>query len=54
VGVVRGYEGDVRTVSVPAHKTWGTPGAVIVTLIWLRLAGLSLLFSGELNAEAAP
>lgn len=32
-------------------KTWGTLGAVIVTLIWLWLAGLSLLFSGELNAE---
>jgi membrane protein len=32
-------------------KTWGTLGAVIVTLIWLWIAGLSLLFGGELNAE---
>jgi membrane protein len=32
-------------------KTWGTLGAVIVTLIWLWLAGISLLFGGELNAE---
>jgi membrane protein len=34
-------------------KTWGSLSAVIVTLIWLWLAGLSLLFGGELNAETA-
>jgi membrane protein len=32
-------------------KTWGTLGAVIVTLTWLWPAGISLLFGGELNAE---
>jgi membrane protein len=32
-------------------KTWGTLGAVIVTMIWLWLGGLALLFGGELNAE---
>lgn len=34
-------------------KTWGSLGAVIVTLTWLWLAGISLLFGGELNAETA-
>jgi membrane protein len=33
------------------NKTWGSLAAVIVTLTWLWLAGLSLLFGGELNAE---
>jgi membrane protein len=33
-------------------KTWGTLGAVIVTMTWLWLGGLALLFGGELNAEA--
>ena len=33
-------------------KTWGTIGAVIVTMTWLWLGGLALLFGGELNAEA--
>ena len=33
-------------------KTWGSLAAVIVTLTWLWLAGISLLFGGELNAEA--
>jgi membrane protein len=32
-------------------KTWGTLGAVIVTLTWLWLGGLALLFAGEVNAE---
>jgi membrane protein len=32
-------------------KTWGTLGAVIVTMTWLWLGGLALLFGGELNAE---
>ena len=32
-------------------KTWGTLGAVVVTLVWLWLAGISLLFGGELDAE---
>jgi membrane protein len=32
-------------------KTWGTIGAVIVTMTWLWLGGLALLFGGELNAE---
>jgi len=34
------------------NKTWGTLSAVIVTLTWLWLSGLSLLFGAELNAEA--
>lgn len=33
------------------NKTWGSLAAVIVTLTWLWLAGISLLFGGELNAE---
>ena len=33
------------------NKTWGTLSAVIVTLIWLWLSGLALLFGAELNAE---
>jgi membrane protein len=32
-------------------KTWGTIGAVIVTMTWLWLGGMALLFGGELNAE---
>jgi membrane protein len=32
-------------------KTWGTLGAVIVTMTWLWLGGMALLFGGELNAE---
>ena len=34
------------------EKTWGSLTAVIVTLTWLWLGGLALLFGGELNAEA--
>ena len=34
------------------NKTWGTLSAVIVTLTWLWLSGLSLLFGAEFNAEA--
>jgi membrane protein len=33
------------------EKTWGSLTAVIVTLTWLWLGGLALLFGGELNAE---
>jgi membrane protein len=33
------------------NKTWGSLSAVIVTLTWLWLTGLALLFGGELNAE---
>lgn len=32
-------------------KTWGTIGAVIVTMTWLWLGGIALLYGGELNAE---
>jgi membrane protein len=34
------------------EKTWGSIAGVIVTLTWLWLAGVALLFAGELNAEA--
>jgi membrane protein len=34
------------------NKTWGSLSAVIVTLTWLWLTGLALLFGGEVNAEA--
>jgi len=33
------------------NKTWGSLSAVIVTLTWLWLTGLALLFGAELNAE---
>ena len=33
------------------EKTWGSLAAVIVTLTWLWLGGVALLFGGELNAE---
>jgi membrane protein len=33
------------------NKAWGSFSAVIVTLIWLWLSALALLFGGEVNAE---
>ena len=33
------------------NKTWGTLSAVIVTLTWLWLTGMALLFGAEVNAE---
>jgi membrane protein len=33
------------------NKTWGTLSAVIVTLTWLWLTGIALLFGAEINAE---
>jgi membrane protein len=33
------------------NKTWGSLGAVIVTLTWLWLNSIAILFAAELNAE---
>jgi membrane protein len=33
------------------EKTWGSLAGVIVTLTWLWLGGVALLYGGELNAE---
>jgi membrane protein len=33
------------------NKTWGSLSAVIVTLTWLWLTGVALLFGGEVNSE---
>jgi len=33
------------------NKAWGSLSAVIVTLTWLWLTGIALLFGGEVNAE---
>jgi membrane protein len=33
------------------NKTWGTLSAVIVTLTWLWLSSMALLFGAEINAE---
>jgi len=34
------------------NKTWGSLSAVIVTLTWLWLSSLAILFGAEINAEA--
>jgi membrane protein len=34
------------------NKAWGSLAAVIVTLTWLWLSALALLFGAEVNAEA--
>jgi membrane protein len=34
------------------NKTWGSLSAVIVTLTWLWLSALAILFGAEINAEA--
>ena len=34
------------------NKAWGSLAAVIVTMTWLWLASLALLFGAELDAEA--
>jgi membrane protein len=33
------------------EKTWGTLSAVVVTLLWLWLTSIALLFGAEVNAE---
>ena len=33
------------------NKTWGSLSAVIVTLTWLWLSAVALLFGGEVNSE---
>ena len=33
------------------NKTWGALSAVIVTLTWLWLAAMALLYGAEVNAE---
>ena len=35
------------------NKTWGSLSAAIVTLVWLWLSALALLFGAEVDAEAA-
>ena len=32
------------------NKAWGTLSAVVITLIWLWLTSLALLFGAEVNA----
>lgn len=34
------------------NKTWGSLSAAIVTLVWLWLSGLAILFGAEVDAEA--
>jgi membrane protein len=33
------------------EKTWGTLSAVVVTMLWLWLGAVALLFGAELNSE---
>ena len=33
------------------NKTWGTLSAVIVTLTWLWLSAIAILYGAEVNAE---
>jgi membrane protein len=34
------------------NKSWGALSAVVITLVWLWLTSVSLLFGAEINAEA--
>jgi membrane protein len=34
------------------NKTWGSLSAAIVTLVWLWLSSVALLFGAEVNAES--
>jgi membrane protein len=33
------------------NKTWGSLSAAIVTLVWLYLSSMTLLFGAEVNSE---
>jgi membrane protein len=33
------------------NKTWGSLSAAIVTLVWLYLSSIALLFGAEVNSE---
>jgi hypothetical protein len=43
----RAYTAEFATYD----KTWGSVAAVIVTLTWLWLNSIAILFAAELNAE---